>query len=261
VEGADALRWLDALLTADLEDLAPGRARRALLLSPTGGVRAAVTVARPEGSVLLLQDPVQARPVLELLAPYVLSSDVRLQDRTGELALLAFPGREEPPAVSGGWASAPSVLGRGVDLILPAEERGRVLGELRGASEEASEEDVEAWRVASGIARFGVDGEEGDLPAECGLEDAVSFGKGCFLGQEAVAKVRNLGHPRRVLRHLEATGPVRAGEPVLADGREAGAVTSAGVRGGGWFALVRVRWEARDAPLRTASGAELAPLG
>lgn len=218
-------------------------------------------MARPGRSLLLLQDPAQPRPALELLAPYVLSSDVRLEDRTQELALLAFPGREEPPAAPGGWASAPSVLGRGVDLVVPAGDRGRVLAALRGALEEASPDDVEVWRVASGIPRFGVDGEEGDLPAECGLDDAVSFDKGCFLGQEAVAKVRNLGHPRRVLLHLEAAGPVRAGEEVRSDGREAGAVTSAALHGGRWFALARVRWDARDAPLRTASGVALARVG
>lgn len=261
MEGSDALRWLDALLTADLEDLAPGRARRALLLSPTGGVRAALTVARPGGSLLILQDPAQPRPVLELLAPYVLSSDVRLEDRTGELALLAFPGREVPPDAPGGATSAPSALGEGVDVLCRAGDRARLLDAVRGAFEEASGEDVEAWRVARGIPRFGVDGQEGDLPMECGLEDAVSFGKGCFLGQEAVAKVRNLGHPRRVLLHLVAPDPVRVGEPILAEGREAGWLTSAAPLGGRWFALARVRWEARGAVLRTASGVELVPAG
>jgi len=57
---------------------------------------------------------------------------------------------------------------------------------------------------------------EQDLPQEAGLEEAVSFGKGCYLGQEAMAKVRNLGHPRRALRHLHADGPVSAGDPLRA---------------------------------------------
>lgn len=260
VEGADAFRWLDALVSADLDGLAPGRARPALLLSPTGGIRAAFTVAPTGGSFLLLQDPAQPRSVLELLEPYVLSSDVRLEDRSEGLAVFALPGLDEPPDLPGGAPSAPSALGRGIDAICRAEEREPVLASLSRTFAAASEEDVEAWRVAAGVPRFGVDGEEGDLPMECGLEEAVSWDKGCFPGQEAVAKVRNLGHPRRVLLHLEATEPVRAGEAVWADGQEAGALTSAAISEGRWYALAKVRWEARDAPLRTASGVELAPV-
>jgi folate-binding protein YgfZ len=223
-------------------------------------VRAAFTVTFSGGSFLLLQDPLQPRSVLELLEPYVLSSDVRLEDRSEGLAVFALPGLDESPDLPGGASSTPSALGRGIDAICPAEERERVLASFSRTFVAASEDDVEAWRVAAGVPRFGIDGEEGDLPMECGLEDAVSREKGCFPGQEAVAKVRNLGHPRRVLLHLEATEPVRAGEAVTADGGDVGVVTSAARFGDRWRALARVRWEARASPLRTGSGALLRPV-
>jgi len=261
VSGADAPGWLDALVTADLDGMAPGRARRTLLLSPTGAVLAEFTVADTGDGFLLLQDPAQARAVDELLEPYVLSSDVRLQDRSDGLAVFAFPGRTQPPKAPGGTASAPSALGAGVDLICLAEDRQRLRDAFSEAFAVASEEDVEAWRVASGIARFAVDADDGDLPMECGLGEAVAFAKGCFLGQEAVAKVRNLGHPRRVLLRLAASGAARAGERLLADGVDAGTVTSAAALGGRWYVLARVRWEARSGPLRTSSGVSLAPVG
>lgn len=260
MHGADALRWLDALVSADLDDLAPGRARRAAFLSPTGAVLAEFTVAAPGGSVLLLQDPAQPRPIDHLLAPYVLSSDVRLSDRTGELGAFAFPGRSEPPDAPGGAFSAPSALGLGVDVICLEEDAERLRSSFSKAFVVASQEDVEKWRVRAGIARFAIDASSGDLPMECGLEGTVDVAKGCFLGQEAVAKVQNLGHPRRVLLHLEASGPVHRGDVVLADGEEVGAVTSAAAVAGHWYALAKVRWGASP-PFRSVQGVELRPPG
>ncbi|HXF56505.1 MAG TPA: hypothetical protein VNO34_02825 [Actinomycetota bacterium] len=260
VSGTEALSWLQDLVTADLRDLAPGRARQALLLSPTGRVRAAFTVAVPGGSVLLLQDPAQPS-VGDLLAPYVLSSDVRLDDRTEELALFAFPGLEAEPSAPGTAASSPSCLGAGVDLLALAEDHDSLLASLSRAYRLAGPEDLEVWRVRAGLPRLGVDVTEEDLPWEGGLEGAVALDKGCYLGQEAVARVRNLGHPRRLLLALEADAPVAAGEPVVAEADEVGRVTSAAPAPGGTgtLLLARVRWEARDLPLRTRGGTELRP--
>ena len=257
VSGADALAWLNDLVSADISQLVPGRACRSLLLSPTGRVRAEFTVAVPGGTPVLLQDPAQPRAIADLLAPYILSSDVELQDRTGELALFAFPGRATAPDLAGAAPSAPSCLGAGADLIGPGRDHHRLLGRLVEAFSAVGNEDLEAWRIAAAIPKFGVDALEDDLPQECGLAGAVSFAKGCYLGQEAVAKVRNLGHPRRLLLAMESAGAVAAGEPVLAGDREVGEVTSAVPLGEGWAMLVRVRWDGRDEPLRTALGTPL----
>lgn len=259
VSGADALAWLNDIVSADLADLAPGHARRALLLSPTGRVRAEFTVAVPGGTVVLLQDPAQPHSIADLLSPYVLSSDVRLADRTDELAVFAFPATATPPDLVGAAYSAPSCLGAGVDLIAPGEDHDRLLRILAGAFTRIGNEEVEAWRISKGIPKLGVDALEDDLPQECGLASAVSFDKGCFLGQEAVAKVRNLGHPRRLLLPLESTDAVAAGEPILAPDREVGEVTSAVRVDGRTVMLGRVRWDSRDGPLRTALGAGLMP--
>src|SRR2546428_2048886 len=92
ISGAGALGWLNDLVTADISNLLPGRASHALLLSPTGGVRASFTVTMPGGSLLLLQDPTQRAPIDELLEPYVLSLDLSIDNRTDALALFSFPG-------------------------------------------------------------------------------------------------------------------------------------------------------------------------
>lgn len=261
VSGGDALRWLDDLVTADLSGLAPGRAIRALLLTPTGGVRASFTVAMPGETPLLVQDPAEPGAVDELLAPYVLSSDVVLEDRTGELGLLAFPGVSELPAPPGTRVARPSCLGTGVDVFCPADVLPGIRARLASRFVPVAPDGLEAWRVRAGVPRVGVDVRDGDLPHEVGLEGTVAEGKGCFLGQEAVARARNLGRPRRALLRLAADGPANAGEPVLAGNGEVGTITSAVADEGRTLVLARVRWEAREAPLRTASGVELAPRG
>ncbi len=257
VSGSDSIAWLNDLLTADLSHLGPNRATRSLLLSPTGGIRADVTVAIAGGSVLVLQDPEQPDAIDRLLAPYVLSSDVELDDRTRELCLFAIPNRSAPPSAPGTAFTAPSCLGPGVDLTALEEDRDRLVSSLSRAMTPATYADAEAWRIAAGIPRFGLDALAGDLPQEAGLAGTVSFEKGCYLGQEAVAKVQNLGHPRRVILHLVTDGRVRAGDLLMNDGAEAGSITSATSNGSGAIALARVRWDAREGPLSTPSGAVL----
>jgi tRNA-modifying protein YgfZ len=259
VSGTDARTWLNDLISADIGDLRPGGARRSLLLSPTGRIRAEFTLADHEGTILLLQDPTQPRSIRELLSPYVLSSNVRLEDRTADTGLFAFPGSPAAPDVAGTVASTPSCTGRGVDLLCAMEDHDGVLASLSREYGLADAEALEAWRVSAGIPRFGVDALDDDLPQEGGFGDAVAADKGCYLGQEAMAKVRNLGHPRRVLLHVQAGAPLRAGDAVRADGESVGEITSATGGDDRWWALAKVRWRDRAAPLATTEGVSLTP--
>jgi folate-binding protein YgfZ len=223
-------------------------------------VVAEFTVARSGDAWYLLQDRAQPDAIDRLLAPYQLSSDVDLHDRSGRLAILAFPGRRDAP-IEGFEFWSPSCLGEGIDVVGGAEDRDRLRRDaLAGGFTLASTSEVETWRVAHGIARLGVDSREGDLPQECGLEDGVSFDKGCFVGQEAVAKTRHLGHPRRLLLRLVAEGPVETGEPIrTVDGRDTGTVTSVAKVDGHHALLARVAWRDRDESLQTGSGVVLRP--
>jgi tRNA-modifying protein YgfZ len=261
VTGADAFLWLNDLVSADISGLRPGQATRALLLSPTGSVRAEFTVAVRREDVLLLQDPSQHEPIAGLLGRYVLSSDVALDDRTEDIALFTFPGVSDPTRIGAGVdASVPSCLGAGLDLPAPMGEHDRLLGEFQQTFTLAGREHVEAWRIRAGIPRFGVDGTADDLPQECGFEESVAFAKGYYLGQEAMAKIKNLGHPRRVLVHLEAAGPVSPGQPVLVEGKDVGHVTSAARADGVTRVLAKVSWHARSGSFETDLGGELRPV-
>lgn len=254
VSGADAVPWLHDLLTADIASLPRGGAVRSLLLSPTGRIRADVHVTRGEGDVLILQEPAQREHIGLLLHPYLLSSDVRLEDATHDLAVLSVLGAAA--RLVGRPGTSPSALGPGVDVITPTGKPAwRVEDALVKADlVEAGPDDVEAWRVLRGLPRMGMDFGEDSLPAEAGLETAIDFTKGCFLGQESVARVRNLGHPPRVLRHVSTDGELRPGEVVLSGVTTVGEVTSAAIAGGETVAIVRVRWEAADATLALPDG-------
>ena len=116
-------------------------------------------------------------------------------------------------------------------------------------------EALEAWRIRHGIAGFPIDLDADSLPAEAGLdaEPVIDRTKGCYLGQESVARVRNLGHPVRLVLAVRADAPLHPGLAVLAEGAQAGTVTSVEPAGGSG-AMVRIRWDAREADLIAAGG-------
>lgn len=227
VRGADARRWLNDLVTAAVDELGQGQSVRSLILSPTGRIRADVHVLAANDAYVLVQASRQPDPVDRILEPYVLSSAVELS--TAEVSPVLMPSEL-------GWRAAlePPPGARQVDA--DAGER---------------------WRIESGVAVFPDDLDEASLPAEAGLDvpPVTEAGKGCFLGQESVARVRNLGHPTRLVMALEADGPVAVGQTVFGADREAGVITSSCERPDGSTALIaRIRWEARGSDLKTASG-------
>ena len=233
VRGADAERWLNDLVTASVDGLPEGEALRSFLLSPTGRIRADLHVlrARSGAGFLLLQDGAQPEAIADLLGRYVLSSDV-------ELAPADPDGLRVKPRPGLGWTTA-----------WEAPDDGSV---------SAGPEALEAWRIRHGLARFPVDLDADSLPAEADLdvEPVIDRSKGCYLGQESVARVRNLGHPPRVVVGVRAEAPLRPGAPVRSRGARVGTVTSVEPRGGS-SAMVRIRWDARDTELTAEGGIAL----
>jgi tRNA-modifying protein YgfZ len=249
VRGVDARAWLHDLVTADVRTLEPGNARRSLILTPTGRIRADLWVTPFDDAFALLQAPDQPEAVDLILAPYVLSSDVALEDLSERWAAFAVLGTAD--AAGARWWR-PSVLAAGAGAAAPAGEPAhRLRAALADALTEVSADAVERWRIRRGTPRMGPDFGADALPAEAGLEGAIDFTKGCFLGQESVAKVRNLGHPPRAVVAVRSASPLRPGMPVLAGGEEVGEVTSAGE---GVDAIVRIRWSAAGNELSSPAG-------
>jgi folate-binding protein YgfZ len=260
VEGSDASAWLQDLLSADMASLRPGQARRSLLLGPTGRVRADMHVARTRTGFLLLQDHEQSRPVGSLLSPYLLSADVALRDASADLALIALVGAAAARVALSGFA--PSALGPGLDVVAPIGEAARrIEDELRETGlVEVGPRALETWRIRRGIARMGPDFDAESLPSEAGLDEAIDRTKGCFLGQESIARIDNLGHPPRLLVHVSAGGAVERGDAVLDGTRVVGTITSAAPTTGAdraSVALARVTWVASEHRLTLADGRPL----
>jgi len=254
VHGKDAIAWLHDLLTADIAGLTPGASCRSLLLTPTGRIRADVQVLRRDDDVVLTQDPEQPDHIGLLLGPYVLSSAVSLEDATGDLALFAVP--DAAASTIGLPGFEPSSLGPGLDLLAAqGKPAWRVQDALvKAALIEARAASAEAWRIIHGIARMGPDFDQRSLPSEAALDDTIDTTKGCFLGQESVARIANLGHPPRVLRHVRCVAPFVPGAQVFADGDAVGEVTSAAPLGDACVGLVRIAWPAVGAHLTDAGG-------
>ena len=188
------------------------------------------------------------------LTPYVLSSHVSLEAASG--VIVAAPASADAPPDS--WR--PSILGGGFDLVVSERDLPQTIGRLEAEGRTpASAEAVERWRIIRGLPRFGVDFGAGSLPAEAGLEALIDFTKGCFLGQESVAKVRNLGHPPGILRRLRAPEPLRRGDAVFLDDVAVGEVTSAapGAEESSTVLIARVSWDAGWAGLTSRDGTPL----
>jgi folate-binding protein YgfZ len=247
VRGADAREWLHDLVTTDVASLRPGETRPSLLLTPTGRIRAAFHVlCETEDAFLLVQRRTQPWTVADLLAPYVLSSAVELEDAGPRL--LGVPGGVEPPA----GAFHPSILGAGGGFDVDA-------GATPDGLEVVAADVAEVFRIRRGQPRFGLDLDAASLPAEAGLDTAPTTdrAKGCFLGQESVAKVANLGHPATAVLAVRGPRDLVGGEPVGGPGGLEGSVTSAA----GTAGLARVPWAGRDRPLALGDGTplEIAP--
>jgi folate-binding protein YgfZ len=266
VGGGDARAWLHDLVTADVESLTEGSARRSLLLTPTGRIRADFTVAvHPDfpGGFLLFQDAAQEVSVADLLVPYVLSSAVVIEDKTDALVLYAALGGA---AGRVGWAGTrPSAIGPGMDVVAPVGNAWRLVDMMmKKLLTEVGPDALEAWRIHRGSPRFGADFDQTFLPGEAGLVDeTIDLEKGCFLGQESVAKTRNRGHPPRLVLTLRADGRLERGTPVLAGTVRVGEITSAvaSTDGASTAAIAVVRWEAAQAPLTTPGGGALQRVG
>lgn len=220
--------------------------------------------------IYLVTDSRCAQRLLEILNRYLIMEDVTLSDRTNELAALRLIGpqsgavlesalgavlpasqREVEPLGSGGWIVSCGLpeLTR-FDLWLPGHAFADSLSRLTAAGAcKIGHETDEAFRVEAGEAVWGSELDESVLLPEAEIPDIVSYTKGCYVGQEIIARLHARGHTNRAMRRIlftNSSAPVRSGSLLYADGddREAARITSAvrSVRyGGSWLALGYVR--------------------
>ncbi|MVA77729.1 folate-binding protein [Auraticoccus sp. F435] len=226
VTGPDRLSWLHSLTTQHLEQLAPGVGTTGLVLSPQGHVEHAFYGVDDGETFWAHTEPGAAPALVEFLDRMRFMLRVEVADRTEQLAVVwqAGPSPEGPRITRSGADS----LG-GHESFVPRDHLDHFLaGQLEAGATPAGTWAYEARRIAAGVPRVGIDTDHRTIPNEIGvLGVAVHLDKGCYRGQETVARVHNLGRPPRrlVLLHLDGsvdTLPERGSELVL-DPRAGGA--------------------------------------
>jgi len=245
ITGPDRLSWLHSLTSQHLERLSPGSTEQALVLSPQGHLEHHLTLTDDGTATWIHVEPHTAQALTEYLNSMRFMLRVEVEDLSGVLVVqtLAGPFPAEggpsggtdrdfaPPAalLDDGAVAAVTHGPFGTDLIVKPEATAKLAAAFPVAGMWA----FEAARIAARIARPGLDTDHRTLPHEVGMiETAVHLNKGCYRGQETVARIQNLGHPPRrlVFLHLDGSAdrlPGHGSELTLADGTQAGFVGSA----------------------------------
>ncbi|PYM20926.1 MAG: hypothetical protein DMD81_00975 [Candidatus Rokuibacteriota bacterium] len=254
VTGRDRAAFLHAMLSNDVKSLAAGQGCAASLLDVHGKIQTFLWVLALEDRVLLLTPPGRAQSTIDALDAYLFSEKAYFLDATGEFAIPMLAGPEAPALVhrltgaslpdapwghlsaslasvsirvvrGGGETGEPEAL-----LLVPAPDGETVWQKvIEAGARPFGLAALESLRIESGTPAFGDDADSSVLLPEIPFLDKVSYTKGCYVGQEVVVRIRDRGHVNRMLRGLVLDGesvPTR-GATIVADGNEAGRVTSA----------------------------------
>jgi folate-binding protein YgfZ len=239
VGGPDAAEYLQGQLTNDVEALEPGAGQYAALLDHKGHLQADMRVLRTAAAEIWLDtEPEALAAVLRHLTMYSVGREVAVADATEERAILSLIGPRAveiagTAALAENACAATAVAGveclaagtrEGIDLIAATAEAERLGATLRAAGAVAvSPAAVEILRVEAGVPRFGAEMGTETMPAEAGIvERAVNFEKGCYIGQETVARLHYRGKPNRHLRGLRLSAPAEPGAALRLGEKEVG---------------------------------------
>jgi folate-binding protein YgfZ len=273
--GPEAKAFLHGQVTNDVEGLQPGDGCYAAFLTHKGKMQGDLRVLNTGDELWLDTERATLQSLFTMINRYKLGSDLELHKRTLQQGLLSLIG-PDARTIAGAealpereHANAPREIDGipllmvatdvGVDLVCDAERTEELAEAVRArGARDVSDDAAEALRVERGRPRFGLDMDESTIPQEAGLNDrAVSFTKGCYIGQETVARLYYRGKPNRHLRGLRLSGPAEPGAELRLGEKVVGRVgTVAAER-----ALAIVRREAQPgATLAVGDGATTAEV-
>jgi tRNA-modifying protein YgfZ len=274
--GPDAAEFLQGQITNETEDLEAGSGRYAALLDRKGHIQTDLRLLRLGKEEFLLDAGVESAPrAISHLTTYKIGRDVEVAETGRRVLSLIGPGSSEVTGLApggehdfseltlAGSACLAVATDLGQDIVVGPESVEPVVEELtaRGAVP-VTPEAAEIVRIESGRPRYGRDMNEASMPAEAGIvERAIDFTKGCYIGQEPVARLHYRGRPNRFLRGLRLDGPAAAGDPVGNGDRELGSIGSTVVSpafGRIGLAILRKEAEPGDRVTVTSSEGEIA---
>lgn len=285
VAGSERRDFLQRLVTNDVSGLAAGRGVPALLLERTGRLVDRVIVADRGRDFLLVGGPGRSAVVVAWLERHVIADDVTVEDMGLRTRLCTVVGERGAAAISDAlgvpasglapWEHRDGAAGGETVTVLRAEDLGSpsfhvigtaaALGDALAGLPAVGQDVWDALRVEAGVPAFGAELDERTMPLEARLTDSISFTKGCYVGQEVIARLRRQDRVKRTLVRLRLDGDTTPAPdaPVLAGGDEIGAVTSVARTPRGIFALAYVK-AGRGTPGErlgvAGGGAEVLPL-
>lgn len=233
IRGRDRVRYLHNVTSNDVKKMTPGSNAYSFLLTPQGRIQADLYLFCFADHFLIDTEPDLREKVPPLILKYKVADQVELEDVTAQTAAVGVEGPNAPSvrgAVSEFTVLDASLTGQpGFRVIAPTEKLPELVRLLETAGAvAATAEDARTVRIENGKPRYGEDIRETSLPQETQQMHAVSFSKGCYLGQEIVERIRAQGHVNKLLVRLEvdSTEPLPPGARLTVEGKEAGEITS-----------------------------------
>lgn len=257
LRGKDRVEFLHGMVTNDVKRLKPGSGCYATITNVKAKMLSDCRIYCLFESFLLDLEPEVVEKIRQHLDRYIIASDVAIEDLTEKWGLLSLYGPGAPdllleslklthlPETEYGCLETPfqntdlmitrnEITGEvGYDLFLPSEGLGKLWTALiQGGARPVGQEALDILRIEAGIPRYDVDMDESHFPMEAGLKErAISYTKGCYIGQETIARADAMGHMNRFLMGLEVKGEAvpKKGQTILSSERAIGTITS-GIR-------------------------------
>jgi len=218
--GRDRARLLHNLTSNDIKKMTPGTGCYAFLLSPQGRIQADLCLYCFDDHFLLDTEPELREKVYQLIKRYIIADQVELEDISSQTACIGLEGPSAASMIEGpaedyghmpwkaGTAARVTATGQpGYRIFCPASAAAETIAALESAGAvPATADDARIVRIENGRPRYGEDITDTSLPQETQQMHAVSFTKGCYLGQEIVERIRARGHVNRKLMRLELEG-------------------------------------------------------
>jgi folate-binding protein YgfZ len=291
VSGDDRVRWLNGMVSNNIRDLATGHGVYAFVLNAQGRIQGDLYAYQRGDSLLLDTEHAQLEKILQLFDHYIIADDVEIANISDKVVALGLTGPRAQEVLRKAGIGAPNLaplescspkcdcacgclectvvrsddpVGLSYEIWLAPEDIRSTWDALIAAGANAvGTVALELRRIGLGIPRFGVDIRDRDLPQETAQTRALSFTKGCYLGQEIVERIRSRGAVHRQFGAFAVEGELpEAGTKILADEKEVGEITSSGIlplaSGDRPVALGYLRREAAGKDLR-AGAAKVTP--
>jgi len=252
VSGSEAVMFLNGLMTNDMKSLAANHWMPAVFPTVQGRLIGAVRVIRgSEPSFLIDTETASHEAVLKTISRFTMAGDFKVADVTEETALLTVQGQLAGEVIEKVFETSASEIPvngvsevrqvtivrathtgeNGFDILVDSAQKAELLQALEdGGAQPISDDTLEILRVEAGIARFGVDMDDTNVVPETNLDDAVSYTKGCYVGQEIIVRIKHRGHPAKKLTGLkfETDVQIESGAVINStENQEIGRVTSA----------------------------------